>query len=136
MSAVPIAEAASKPAGLRVLNGRRLPRPKVGMWIIYTAFAVLAFFALIYSRTALDGSAFELDQIERQISEQEDRYQQLRLEVARLASPERIIPAAEEMGLVFPAEVTTVTATGVIVAQEGSIDERWAEVKSILSASP
>ena len=129
-------EPRTRPAQLRLLQSRRLRIPHLGMWVVYTLVAVIAFFGLIYSRTALDSSAFELQQIEQQISAEQERYQQLRLEVARLSSPERIIPAAEEMGLVLPTDVTPVAASGVVVAEATELEERWTEVKSILSAAP
>jgi len=123
-------------APLRLLQAKRVRIPHLGMWVVYTIFAIVAFFGLIYSRTALDESAFQLQQIQTQTAEQQERFQQLRLEVARLKSPERIVPAAQDMGLVFPEDVTPVVASGVVVLENNDLEERWTEVKSILSASP
>ena len=33
-------------APLRVVSGRRLPRPQIGLWLVYTLVAVVAFFAM------------------------------------------------------------------------------------------
>ena len=81
-----------------------------------------------------------------QLSLSEDRFfdrrqllttlDRLRRDVARLRSPERIQPLAVQLGLVYPdpADIRTVTAAGVVVVK--SNDDRWTEIKSILSASP
>lgn len=136
MSAVPVRSRGFSAAPLRVVRGRRITRPQVGVWAVYTVVAVLAFFALIYSRTALDRSAIELERIEEQIAIEENSYQQLRLEVARLGSPDRIVPAANELGLVLPTHVQPVAAAGVVTVEQDDLEQRWAEVKSVLSASP
>lgn len=136
MTARPLRAGRTAAAPLRVVRGRRIARPQVGVWLVYTLVAVVAFFALIYSRTALDRTAIELRAVEQQIAEEENTFQQLRLEVARLSSPERIVPAAEELGLVYPDEVLPVAAAGVVAADPDDPEQRWAEVKSVLSASP
>lgn len=65
---------------------------------------VVAFLGLGFARTSLDKSAFELDRLNRAITEQEAVNEQLRLEIARLENPARIAPLAEEIGLVIPGE--------------------------------
>ncbi len=120
---------------IRVITGRGRARPRIAPWLLFTLLAIVAFFALIYSRVALNDAAFRLDEVERRILQEEAEYQQLRLEVARLQSPERIVPLAEQLGLVLPAEVRTLEVVGV-VGSGGGGEERWAEVKSILTASP
>jgi len=108
---------------------------RIAPWLLFTALVVFVFFSLIYSRTALSDSAFDIEKVDSQIAQEEATYQQLRLEVARLQSPERIVPLAEEIGLVLPTQVRTVEAAGV-TGSEGGAEARWAEVKSILTASP
>jgi cell division protein FtsL len=104
-------------------------------WLLFTVLVVFVFFALIYSRTALSGSAFDLKEVDAQIAQEAATFDKLRLEVARLQSPERIVPLAEEIGLVLPDQVRTVEAAGV-TGSDGGAEARWAEVKSILTASP
>ena len=103
------------PTPLRVVSARRFPRPQLGIWVVYTMVAVAAFFALIYSRTALDQTAFELRDLNQQIAVETELQQQLRLESARLASPSQILPAAQDMGLVLPQEVIPIAAEGVLI---------------------
>lgn len=120
---------------IRVIPGRGFQPMRIAPWLLFTALVVFVFFSLIYSRTALSDSAFDIEKVDSQIAQEEATYQQLRLEVARLQSPERIVPLAEEIGLVLPTQVRTVEAAGV-TGSEGGAEARWAEVKSILTASP
>ena len=120
---------------IRVIPGRGIQPLRIAPWLLFTALVVFIFFALIYSRTALSDSAFRLKEVEAQIAQEEATFQQLRLEVARLQSPERIGPLAEGIGLVLPDQVRTVEAVGV-ASLEGGAEAHWAEVKSILTASP
>lgn len=90
--------------GLRVLRGRRLHRPTLAPWMVMVLIGVVAFLGLGFARTSLDKSAFELDRLNRAITEQAAMNEQLRLEIARLENPARVAPLAEEMGLVFPGE--------------------------------
>ncbi len=136
MTVQPLRSSGAGSSPLRVVKGRRIGRPQVGVWAVYTVVAVVAFFALIYSRTALDRSAIELQAVNEQIAEAENTFQQPRLEVARLGSPDRIVPAAEELGLAYPEEVLPVAAAGVVSVERNDLEQRWAEVKSVLSASP
>ena len=96
--------------GLRVLPGKGI-RPQVGVrQLAWLVLAVLMFFTLIYSRVFLDGAAFEIAVLETAIEEQEARFDELRLEVAELESPQRIFQEAESMGMQLPAEARTVYA--------------------------
>ena len=88
--------------GLRVLRGRKLHRPALAPWMVMVLIGVVAFLGLGFARTSLDKSAFELDRLNRAITEQEAVNEQLRLEIARLENPARIAPLAEEIGLVIP----------------------------------
>jgi hypothetical protein len=122
--------------GLQVVvtsHARRAPRLR--WWLLLAFTVVVAFFALVFSRVTLDRSAFVLDDIERQMEIEQSRYWELRLEAARLQSPERIVTRATEMGLVYPAEVHTLEVAGV--GDGGSeIDDRWLDLKATLSARP
>lgn len=121
--------------GLRLVQGTVRPRPRAGSWIVFALLAVFVFFAPIVSRTSLDRAAFELREIRQSISEETARFEELELEVARLSSPSRIAPLADALGMVLPTEVVRVEAPR-IVRNQTDREERWAEMKSILTASP
>lgn len=123
------------PADLELVVSSRRRRPRLRGWLLFTVLVVVAFLALIYSRVTLDQSAFVIEDLERQMAEEETLYWDLRLEVARLESPERIVRAAEGLGLVYPEARTTVTAHGVTEGPTAG-GERWFELKALLSAQP
>jgi cell division protein FtsL len=100
-----------------------------------TATVLVAFFLLIYSRIALDHSAFLLEDIARQIEVEEARYWELRLEVAHLQDPDRITGLAEEMGMVYPETIRSVEVAG-LGTSGGDADDRWVELKGLLSSQP
>lgn len=112
---------------LRVIQGRRLRRPVVAPWLAFTIVVVGAFIGLVVSRTALDRGAFELADLESAIATAENEYEHLNLEVARLESPSRVAPLAEQMGLVYPEERQPVLARGVIPT-DPVVGPRWASV--------
>lgn len=94
---------------LRVIPGRSQAR--IGLrQLAWLLLAVAMFFLLIYSRIFLDRAAFQISSLESQISEQEARFDELRLEVAQLESPQRIYAEAVRMGMVLPEEGRTVYA--------------------------
>jgi cell division protein FtsL len=102
---------------------------------VFTLVVVLAFFALIYSRISLDRAAFELHQIGQDVAAQERIHWDLRLEVARLQSPQRITEAAAGLGLVYPEERITIEASGVAPDTDYAA-ARWTASRSLLSELP
>lgn len=96
---------------LRVIPGRRRNPARIGVrQVVGLLLAIAMFFTLIYSRIFLDRAAFEITNLEGLISVQESRFDELRLEVAQLESPQRIYAEAERMGMVLPEEARTVLA--------------------------
>ncbi len=87
---------------VRSTHGTRGPR--IVPLVFFTFLAIALFFAMIYLRIALDRSAFELDTLEDQISLEESRQLDLRLEIARLQDPLRISGEAQRIGLTHPEE--------------------------------
>lgn len=87
---------------LRVVPPRRATGPIVAVSLLLVFGVLLATAAL---NTVLVSGQRDLDRIEAQIREGEQRNQALTLQVAELESPERIVAAAEAQGMVEPDEV-------------------------------
>jgi cell division protein FtsL len=122
--------------GLRVLPGvAARPAPRLGPWLLLTVVVLAAFFLLIYSRIALDRSAFVLEEIGRQTAVEEARYWELRLESSRLQAPERIVARAQELGMVYPDRVGTLEVAGMGASATGA-EEHWVDLKALLGAQP
>lgn len=121
--------------GLEVIEGHADARPRLRPWLLFALGVIVAFFGLIVSRISLDRSAFVLDDLDEKIAAAEAQHWDLRLEVARLQSPDRIAAAAAEMGLVFPAS-RTVLEIPPIVDEALDPEYRWAQLKALLSAQP
>jgi cell division protein FtsL len=84
---------------------------------------VLAFviaIAVVACQVLLVQGQQRLDAVHGEIAEQTDRYDELRLEVAELESPERIVAAATELGMVPPPEVTYLTPSGAVTLPAGA----------------
>jgi cell division protein FtsL len=100
----PAQRRSTSPEDFRLLRGRRLRRPSIAPWMIMVVIAIVAFLGLVFARTSLDKSAFDLAELTQSIDEQQALNEQLRLEVARLENPARIAPLADDLGLVIPSE--------------------------------
>jgi cell division protein FtsL len=109
-------------------------RPRVKSWIAFSLAVVVAFFGLIFSRISLDRSAFVLEDLEQQISEEEARQGALRVEVARLQAPNRISGLAEDMGLIYPATLISLEAPPSIVQTD--FEYQWARSPILQAAQP
>lgn len=116
MTSQPLRHPVARP-GLRVLPGRKTRISGVAPWASFVFVALIAFFGLIYARTALDRAAVELADTNRSIASLEAANRKLSLEVARLQSPARIAPLAEEMGMIYPDELRRVVTAGVYVEE-------------------
>ncbi len=113
------------------------PRPRVRHWVVFTGFVILAFYALIFSRTTLDDSAFVVQELEGRIEIEESRYWDLRRELAQLQSPDRIRKAATDLGMIYPeAGPHPLTVPGLGSPDRPDPEEQWATLKSVLSAQP
>lgn len=121
-------------AGLRVVQGRRHRRPVVTPFLAFVMILLVALFGIVFARTALDQGAFDLAELNRQIVAARTENTQLRLEVARLESPTRVAPLAEEMGMVFPSERDTVVVER-IADPDRPADPRWASIGRYAAAT-
>lgn len=118
-----------------VVIGPRYRRRRIGGWLGLSLSVALVFFLMISSRIALDNSAFVLKDVQSQITTEEARYWDLRLQVAELQSPERIARLAEEMGMVYPETLRTIEVPGLGGPGPG-VEDRWVDLKILLGAQP
>jgi cell division protein FtsL len=86
--------------------------PRIVPLLFFSVLVVAIFFAMIYLRIAMDRSAFELDSVNDQITLEQSRTLDLRLELAQLQDPQRIAAQAAEIGLVYPESQITLVVTG------------------------
>ena len=113
MTVRPLRRSEKAPPPLTVISGGGGRRFRVALWVVGPLLSVSIFMSLIFMRTALDQSIYELRNLNGQIAEEWDRRQQLRLEITRLSSPTVILPAAEELGLILPERVMQLTPSGL-----------------------
>jgi cell division protein FtsL len=82
--------------------------------------AVVAF-SLVYLHVLLAQRQFKIDQLNKQLQQEQSTYQALRLQVAQLGSPSHIISTAEGvLGMVQPAHVTYLTPSSSTPLVAGS----------------
>lgn len=99
---------------ITLISSRLSAKPRATAWVFYTVLVAAVFFGLIYAQTELDASAFELRDLEDQIAAAEQEQLELELDLARLSSPARIVPAANDLGMVLPTQMHTLTAPGIV----------------------
>ena len=85
-------------------SARTATRPAVG---VFGALAVVGFFATLLALAAFHSivvsGQFEFDRLQRRLENGHERAQVLRVEVARLESPGRILEVSNgRLGMVFP----------------------------------
>lgn len=96
------------------------PRPRrVRRARVLVAAAALAVVAVLFgvaaSQAQLVNGQVRLDQLERDVAASQSRYQDLRLEVARLEAPERIVAEAQHrLGMIVPSGITYLSPAGVL----------------------
>jgi cell division protein FtsL len=127
--------------------------PKTGVTLTVLMFGAL--FGVAVSHALLIQSQIKLDEMDKDAADEQARYEQNRADVAELESPDRIIAAARDLGMVDPAETVWLTpdeaadagvtdgatgsqATGSTGADAGadSPDTSYAEVKPYLGSTP
>ena len=77
------------------------------------ALAAVALFGIVIAHVLLMQGQFELERTQRAAATQQAEYDRLRLQVAELESPERIVATAQErLGMVAPPTITYLAPTG------------------------
>ena len=129
----------------RVRGGRRQgPAPDRPLRLALVATAVLTvgtIFGAAIFHVLLVQSEFRLDQLNKQAAKEEVRYEKLRLDVARLSAPERIVATAQQrLGMVVPPQVAYLMAPAPSASPDDpaapSLAGGWAEVKPHLGTRP
>lgn len=108
------------------------------------ALIVISLFGAVVAHVVLAQDQFQLEQLQRDSATRQAEYDRLRLQVAELESPQRIVATAQErLGMVVPAGVTYLaptpdagaTARGVADPRSDSPpSSSWVTVKSHLAA--
>jgi hypothetical protein len=128
-----------RPTPARRRTGPAPDRPlRLALWTtavltVGTIFGAAAFHVLLVQ------SQFRLDQLERRAGLEQQRYEQLRLDVARLAAPERVVASAQQrLGMVVPPGVSYLMAPTPTGAEPASATEagEWSHVKPYLASRP
>ena len=141
-----------RPDHLRVVRPaeRRRARLRPVTAVILTALLFLLLFAVAVAHTMLVQGQVRLDQLDSELAKEQGRYQELRIDVATLESPERIVSAAQAQGMVAPDDlvylqpsipdastsgddpVETTIAANAGTGDDG--DDDWSTVKPLLAA--
>lgn len=124
---------------------RRALTPRAG--VLATAGLFAALLALAVTQTLLVQGQLRLDDLHQQLAVEQAEYQRLRLQVADLESPERIVTTAkEQLGMVSPDDLVYLSpsepvtrpddAAGPETAEaDAAGDDAWAMVKPLLEAA-
>jgi cell division protein FtsL len=103
---------------------------------VTVAATVAIVFGVVIFNVFLVQSQFQLERLDAEVTAERAEYERLRLEAARLSSPERILDLARgRLGMVEPQTITYLTAPAAAPEADGGqavLD--WAEVKPILAA--
>jgi cell division protein FtsL len=128
------------PAARRRLAVRLSPRTGV----LLTLLLFVALFGVAVSHALLIEGQARLDELDKQVAAEQQRYERLRLEQAELEAPDRIVAEAAEMGMVPAGEVTWLTSEeappgAAPPATDDSTetsDTSWADVKPYMEPTP
>jgi cell division protein FtsL len=135
---------------LRVVRpeaGRRLRiSPRTGVVLTVSLFGAL--FGVAVSHAMLIESQMDLEQLDERASSEQARYERLRLDVAQLESPDRIVREAQDrLGMVPADDVVWLTPDQPAPADgDGGGDDdgdapdtpatSWADIKPYLEPAP
>ena len=104
--------------------------------------AVLGLLGVATLHVVLSQGQFQLERLDARAGQEQERYERLRLEVAELESPARVVAAAQErLGMVPPPGVTYLSPKGAVgdrsKANGGTAGAtEWRQVKPHLAEQP
>ncbi|HTN81231.1 MAG TPA: septum formation initiator family protein [Acidimicrobiales bacterium] len=130
-------------------------RRVAGIAFITATITLAALFAAAVFQTVLVQGQQRLDQLDRQVGDEQNQFDQLRAEVAQLESPDRIVAVAQNrLGMVQPTKVTyiaptveqvvsVVSATGQALPDDKESDAAttgagrpWSQLKPLVGSAP
>lgn len=120
---------------------QRRTRARV-MGVLVLIVVACALFGLVTSHVALTQAQFRLEDMQARAEAEQARYERLRLEVAELESPGRIVAAAQErLGMVPPPGITYLSPVGPVSdvpvdEEDEAAAEDWSTVKRQLASRP
>jgi len=121
---------------------RRRQRARLAMWA-GAAVTVLALFTLVQFHVLAAQSAFTLEKLEKERTNEQFRYQRLREQVARSSSAEAVREAATKLGMIpgtnlVQLEVPNVTLTTPVsdTVPDALSAENYQDTKSSLGTNP
>ena len=125
---------------------RRRRRLRMGGMVL-AGFVIVLLFAAVGMHVMLAQNQFRLDQLDRQAAAQQAQYQQLRLQVDQLSSPQVIIGAAEgRLGMVPAGGVTFLNPSSATTGRPATAasggpapataPSGWSTIKPQLAANP
>ena len=123
------------PPGTLTAAGRRRRTRRFA--IVMSAIVVAAVFGVVAAHVVLTQRQFRLEKLEQQATTAQAQYERLRLEVAQLESPARVVAAAQQLGMVPPATITYLASSRPQSAppKQTNDDTTWANVKSHLATA-
>ncbi|MEO7837438.1 MAG: hypothetical protein ABIS21_07340 [Acidimicrobiales bacterium] len=90
------------------------------MTALVSVAVVASLFGLVASHVMLTQGQFRLDRLRARAATEQSRYERLRLQVAELESPSRIVASAQErLGMVPPQSVIYLSPAGAVSAPAG-----------------
>jgi cell division protein FtsL len=138
-------EAEPRRRHLRVV---RPARPRLGLslspraGVILTVLAFVALFGVAVSHALLIQNQANVDALDERVAQEQARYEELRLEVAQLESPQRIsTEAQQDLGMVAPGDTEWLTPDEPAPSDQPedvpeATDTSAARVKPYLEAAP
>lgn len=113
--------------------------PVAGVGFIVLLFAAL--FAVAVSHALLIESQARLDRLEEGVAREQARYERLRVDVAELESPDRILGDARALGMVPAEDVRWLTPDRPVEGDESEPEPEtsgtsWEEVKPYVGSTP
>ncbi|MFZ4585439.1 MAG: hypothetical protein ACOYNI_09470 [Acidimicrobiia bacterium] len=135
----PAPRAPQRRAQLAVVEHKSVIRYRFVRWAVRSvavATVALLFFAVAL-HAEIAAKQTELQRVRAEVTSEQTRNGDLRLQVAQLASPERIIGEAERLGLVNPGLVTYLPSAGPTAQPESARGANdWSKVKPNLVPRP